>query len=346
MNKTNKRIIKLFDSVPKFDTYSQYSISLEKVFHENSLKNLLKNLKEDKKAKIFSYFDVEKRKNEPNKFNIFKHRRETKKDNSKNNLLYDEGDNNINKKRKESPNPPIISESIKHSNNRFKTLSNAESDPFRYNPNYNSIMKKIPCARIIKPSKIDINRPSTFLTEIGDLAVSSNNLKKSYLNEKNKNSKTIKVMKEIYNKKKKLFLDLNKDKNNHSIRFDKYSERKEKRDEINPYISHIEPYDYQKGKNNSPDFTKMTSRKNFDSLNIKKSDGPAVGCYDPHYEYFEDKIRSISLGNEHIKKKNKKLLLKKLWGSYKVKLDYELIDNSKLNNDVLKNNNNHEIKVN
>ena len=95
MKKNNRRIIKLFESVPTFDTYSQYSVSLEKVFHENSLKNLLKNLKEDKKAKIFSYFDVEKRKNEPNKFNIFKHRRKTKKDNSKNNLLYDEGDNNI-----------------------------------------------------------------------------------------------------------------------------------------------------------------------------------------------------------------------------------------------------------
>ena len=34
------------------------------------------------------------------------------------------------------------------------------------------------------------------------------------------------------------------------------------------------------------------------------------------------------------------MLLKKLWGSYKVKVDYELIDNSKLNNDILKNNKN------
>ena len=51
MISNNIRIIKLFESVPKFDTYSQYSISLEKVFHENSFKNLIKNLKDEKKPK-------------------------------------------------------------------------------------------------------------------------------------------------------------------------------------------------------------------------------------------------------------------------------------------------------
>ena len=198
-------------------------------------------------------------------------------------------------------------------------------------------MKKIPYVKIIQPPKKNIKQPSTFLTEIGDLAVSSNNLKKT-LNEKNQNQ-NIKLMKEIYNKKKKLSIDLNSDRNNHSIRFDKYSERKEIKTENNPTISYIEPYDYQKGKNNSTDFNKMTSRDDVDILKIKKTDGPSVGYYNPHYEYFEDRVRNISLGNEHINKKDKKLLLKKIWGSYKVKLDYELIDNSKLNNDILKYNN-------
>lgn len=344
MIKNNRRIIKLFESVPKFDTYSQYSNSLEKVFHENSLKNLLKHLKEERKAKIFSYFEVEKQNNnESNKFNIFKRRKEIKKDNSKDNLLYDEGDIKIKNKdkdkdkEKESQNPTIIPEQDKYANNRFKTLTNVESYPFRYNPNYNAIMKKIPYVKIIQPPKKNIKQPSTFLTEIGDLAVSSNNLKKT-LNEKNKNQ-NIKLMKEIYNKKKKLSIDLNSDRNNHSIRFDKYSERKEIKTENNPTISYIEPYDYQKVKNNSTDFNKMTSRDDVDILKIKKTDGPSVGYYNPHYEYFEDRVRNISLGNEHINKKDKKLLLKKIWGSYKVKLEYELIDNSKLNNDILKYNN-------
>ena len=339
MNKNNRRIIKLFESVPKFDTYSQYSNSLEKVFHENSLKFLIKHLKEERKAKIFSYFDVEKQNNEPNKFNIFKRRKEIKKDNSKNNLLYDEGDVKIkNKDKDKDKEKESQNELDKNTNNRFQILTSADSYPFRYNPNYNSIMKKVPYVKIIQPSKKNTKNPSTFLTEIGDLAVSSNNLKKTILNEKNKNSQN-KLIKELNNKKKKLSLDLNGDKNNHSIRFDKYSERKEIKTENNPTLSYIEPYDYQKVKNNSTDFNKMTSREDVDILKMKKSDGPSVGCYNPHYEYFEDRVRNISLGNEHINKKNKKMLLKKIWGSYKVKLEYELIDNSKLNNDILKHNN-------
>ena len=330
MIKNNRRILKLFESVPKFDTYSQYSNSLEKVFHENSLKNLIKHLKEERKAKLFSYFDVEKQNNESNKFNIFKRRKEMKLDNSKNNLLYDEGDiKNKNKdKEKESQNQTINPESDKYTINRFNNSTNVESYPFRYNPNYDSIMKKIPYVKIIQPPTKN-TKPSTFLTEIGDLAISSNNLKKTALNEKNKNSQ----------KKLKEKLYLNNDRNNHSIRLDKYSDRKEIKIDNNPTISYIEPYDYQKVKNNSTDFKKMTSRDDVDILKIKKTDGPSVGYYNPHYEYFEDRVRNISLGNEHINKNNKKLLLKKIWGSYSVKLDYELIDNSKLNNDILKQNN-------
>jgi hypothetical protein len=342
MKKNNRRIIKLFESVPTFDTYSQYSVSLEKVFHENSLKNLIKNLRTEKKAKIFSYFDQDEQKVESNKYNIFKRRKNIKKDDSKNNLLYDEEVININNKEKESQNPTINPESNRFFDRRTINYNNPESDPFRYNPNYNSIMKKVPCVKIIKPPKINIKRPSTFLTEVGDLAVGLNNLKKSYLDNKNKNKKlpNIQLMKEIYNRKKRLSLLLNKDKDNHSIRFDKYSDRKETILKTNPNVSYIEPFDYQKVRNNSTDFNKMTSRDKFDILNIKKSEGPSIGYYNPHYEYFEDRVRNISLGNEHIDKKNKKMLLKKLWGSYKVKLDYELIDNSKLNTDMLKNNKN------
>ena len=66
MISNDRRIIKLFEAVPKFDTYSQYSISLEKIFYENSFKNIIKNLKEEKKQKIYSYFYLDKRKEEKN----------------------------------------------------------------------------------------------------------------------------------------------------------------------------------------------------------------------------------------------------------------------------------------
>ena len=333
MIRSNRRIIKLFESVPKFDTYSQYSISLEKVFHENSFKNLIKNLKEEKKPKIYSYFNVDKEKQKKNRYYFFKHRRENKKNESKNNLLNDVGDlNNINNK-----NTINISVPYRNTNNKIK-ISYTNDDPFRYNPNYDSIMKKIPYVKIIKSSQLNIKRPNTFLTEIGGIAVSSNNFisrnKNSIINLRKKNFDNLKLEKEIYNKKKRKLLYLNEDKNNHSIRFDRYSGRKEKKLDKNPNISYIEPYDYKTIKNNSTNFNKMMAREEANVKNKNKIEGPSVGYYNPHYEYFENRIRNISLGME-TKKRNKKFLLKKLWGSYDFRMEYLLIDNKKLNNDIL-----------
>ena len=343
MINSNRRIIKLFDSVPKFDTYSRYSVSLEKVFHENSLKNLIKNLKEEKRPKIYSYFDVDGQIIEPNRFNRFRQRKNNKKDNSKNNLLYDEGDIN-NNKEKEVPNQIIISES--NEDLKKKIRYKPDSDPFRYNPNYNSILKKIPCVKIIKPPKIENKSP--FVTEIGDIAVSSNNPNKKknifLAHLKNKNLASLKMMKDLNIRKKKFPIDLNEDKNNHSIRFDKYSGRKELKSEKNPNISYLEPFTYTNNRNNSIDFNKMLSRTDNKTINQDGMEGPTIGCYNPHYEYFEDRIRNISLSNEHVKNRDKKFLLKKIWGSYNVRLEYILIDNNKLKKEIGKNNNGSESK--
>ena len=46
-------------------------------------------------------------------------------------------------------------------------------------------------------------------------------------------------------------------------------------------------------------------------------------------------------------KKNKKYLLKKLWGNYEVRMDYQLIDNGKLKKDIEEDNydSNYELNV-
>ena len=188
-------------------------------------------------------------------------------------------------------------------------------------------MKKIPCVKIIKPPEINNKRPTTtFLTGIGELAVSSNKIS-------NKKNRTL----NINNRRKRQSLSKNKDSNNHSLRFDKCLGRKEIKTETNENISYIEPYDYKKARNNSPDFNKMLSRYEEKPLEKEKKEGPSVGYYNPHYDYFEIKPKNIYLSNEFINRRNKKFLLKKLWGSYNVRMDYQLIDNKKLNNDILKN---------
>ena len=337
MENSNRRIIKMLDTIPKFETYSQYSTSLEKVFRDYSFKYLLKNLREQRKPKIYSYFNVEEKKPETN--NIFQqYGIQNKSEENKFNLLNDEEDIDI--KNNEKDNSPIKKETWKIPIIKSKKRYNPELDPFRYNPNYNSIFKNTPSVRITRPlnETVPINKykfkiknrnklikpagESPFLTEVGDIAIGS---ALSTKNKKTKNLGNLKVKKLNLNSEEN-------DRNNHSIRFDKYVDRKIIKSEVNPNVSYIEPFDYQKAKNNSIDFSKMHSR--YDDmlfLNLNNIKGPSIGYYNPNYNYFDNKMRNISLGNETRKEKDKKYLLKKLWGSYKVKVDYDLVDNNVLN---------------
>ena len=347
MENSNRRIIKMLDTIPKFETYSQYSTSLEKVFQDNSFKYLLKNLREQKKPKIYSYFNVEEKKPETN--NIFQqYGIQNKNEETKYNLLNDEEELDI--KNNEKDNNSLKKETWKIPLIKTKRRYNPQLDPFRYNPNYNSIFKNTPCVRIKKPlnetlsvNKYKINLKniskltkrqggqrgreqweSPFLTEIGDIAIGSSLSTKKALDD-NKIKRKLNLKTE------------DNDKNNHSLRFDKYVDRKIIKTEVNPNVSYIEPFDYQKAKNNSIDFSKMHSRYDDDMfLNLNNIKGPSIGYYNPNYNYLNTKIRDISLGNETKKEKDKKYLLKKIWSSYKVQVDYQLIDNDKLKKTGLK----------
>ena len=351
MENSNKRIIKLLDTIPRFESYSQYNSSLEKVFQDYSFKYLLKHLKEQKKPKLYSYFNVDEKKPETN--NIFKaFGLENKVIDTSNNLLNDEEEKMI--KIKTDPEENIKKEPIKIPIIKNKRRYNPQLDPFRYSPNYNSIYKNIPSVKIKKPfnetihmrnfklrlknrnkfknenieDNDEIERESPFLTEIGDKNYTSiKNLKNYYIN-KTDNLK----------KYKKLNLKTEEnDRNNHSLKFDQYVDRKNKKIEVNPNISYLEPYDYQKARNNSLDFSKMLSRNEELLLNSNNLKGPSIGYYNPNYNYFNPNIRHISLGNDYLKKeKNRKFLIKKLWASYGVKVDYELVDNNILSKTVLK----------
>ena len=354
MENSNRGIIKLLDTIPKFETYSQYNSSLEKVFKEYSIQNLIKHLREQKKPKIFSFFNVEEEKPVATTTNIFQaynidNKREDLKFNSSNNIFENNIKHNNNEKYETIPKNdtwkiPIIKTRRKY---------NPELDPFRYNPNYNSIYKNTPSVRIKKPfnetipihkfknrikmqDKIILRKQneSPFLTEIGgNEMISTFNINNKILNAGN-----LKLLNNKKNKKINL-KTIENDRSNHSLRFDKYVDRKIKKIEVNPNVSYIEPFDYQKVKNKSIDFNKMHSRNDAMFLNLNNIKGPSIGYYNPNYEYFNSKIRNISLGDEIKKEKSKKYLLKQLWGSYGVQVDYQLIDNNKLSNTIINDNN-------
>ena len=71
---------------------------------------------------------------------------ENKKENNYRNLLNDEEKE---KKPEEKQNIDILKGSWRITNTSLRPLR-LESDPFRYNPNYNSICKKIPSVKIKK----------------------------------------------------------------------------------------------------------------------------------------------------------------------------------------------------
>ena len=344
MESTNRELVEMFESIPKFDTFSKYNTSLERVFKDYSFKHLLKSLKEQRKPEIYSYFNVEEKKPETN--SIFQaYGLHHKKDEVKNNLLNDNDD--LDKAINENYNT-LPKREWKYNIITRKKRYNPQLDPFRYNPNYNSIFKNVPCARITKPTtksislnknldtinvnNMDNQNDSPFLTEINETSPYNRNKKRS----NNARSLSNLVLNNMKQNKKVIKTEENEDRNNHSIRFDQYVDRKEKKPDVNPIVSYLEPFDYHKTKNKSIDFNKMQSREDQLFLNSNNLKGPSIGYYNPHYEYFDKNIRNISLGNESRKEKNKKYLLKKIWGSYHVQVDYQLIDNSKLNNDIFK----------
>ena len=108
MENSNRGIIKLLDTIPKFETYSQYNSSLEKVFKEYSIQNLIKHLREQKKPKIFSFFNVEEEKPVATTTNIFQaynidNKREDLKFNSSNNIFENNIKHNNNEKYETIP---------------------------------------------------------------------------------------------------------------------------------------------------------------------------------------------------------------------------------------------------
>ena len=54
---SEKKTIRMFESIPKFETYSHYNSTLEKFFKNNSLKNLITTLKCQKPINEISLID-------------------------------------------------------------------------------------------------------------------------------------------------------------------------------------------------------------------------------------------------------------------------------------------------
>ena len=60
-----QKMVEMFESIPQFETYSNYSNTLSRVFKNNSLKNLIEILKNPKKFHGGNFLDeISKKENE------------------------------------------------------------------------------------------------------------------------------------------------------------------------------------------------------------------------------------------------------------------------------------------
>ena len=354
------KMIKMLDSISKFDTYSRYSTSLDKRFKCNSLKNLINTLKTPQLTKEeIANEELTKllgKKNSPYEINPFKYDKRSRNNFSQNQFnIFDK-----NYSPEEKPSIRLNSPYKRYNffRRRIRGFSNIVMDPFKYNPNYNSIYKNIPTVKLStlsKDTRYNLykfnnveNHNGVFLTDVlipeKNKNLSSNLLKynnTNYFSQKfSKNQKSLNTSQNsssnsldpTINSSKKKTMDV--DKNNHALRFSKYTSRKIKNYEGNDIISYINPYNYLSGKNNKAiDFNKMRERSWTDLINLNTINNPAVCHYNPRYEFLETKPKNVyfnpSLELNKLRK-NKKFLLHKILSSYYITEEYKIIDNNKL----------------
>ena len=363
------KTIEMLESIPKFKSYSKYNTSLEKIFKDNCLKNLIYSLKYPRKATRQGILEeITKKSQEEDDDNFLMKKLNLKIDEPS--LLDDTNENIIPKSKKNfntskyhtakksSPIPLISKLKTFHEYQKKKLkLYKPNLDPFKYSPNYNSIYKNTYCVKI-QPDTNNKNK-TEYVNSFDTILTGS---KYSNLYNSNKNSFTKYNKKNLRNLKEKIKIidnmnekndsiilsnknDLKKNndnfynKNNHSIRFSKCTPRKNNINFTSKIVSYIQPYDYKSNvKNKTIDFNKMLARSHKILINVASLKVPSACYYSPKYNLLEQKPMSIIFNEEaNIKRKNnKKYLLQKLWSSYDAKQEYQLVDNKKLDDNILK----------
>ena len=367
----DKKLIKNFETISKFDNLSRYSRVLDREFREKTLKEFIISLKNYKTKEKENFIEEFHKK--------YPYQHEEKEIVINNDTFFE----NIIKSKTRNENE------LKSVNNNHLTLSNSvkkaheidSPEPWRYNPNYDSIYKNIPSFKMFYNNKAEKNHLKHKINKILKSKIFENNkLNDNANNKSNDNSKDNKIKPETkninlfktnikindsknkYTNKKNIFFSLpqitfkninnskeEKDKhkkfntfeakNNNTIslsEFNKYEyNRKNIEDDYqtNNKISNIHHYNNNIINNNFVNFKKMSSRNYKFLINSYSLDIPSSDKYNPKYSYIENNVKNIKFTPFGLNKNNKKFLLKKMMNSYNVPTEYQFIDNEKLSND-------------
>ena len=359
-----KKLLDNLDEISKYSIYSKLNNNLERFLGERSLRAFVKESKKPKKLKKINYLEEVLKK-------FPKHTSEYKDPNDfisqiiNKKLDFNKDDNKI---LKSEPNENYPIRSIKSYYKKKKYVELITKDPYRYNPNYDAIYKKVPYAYISSNKRQDINddKEKRLKTNVTSLDLKINNIRKnskdyrtietdriiekSKIN-KSSNINTIKLPIIKPNYFNNDYLKIKDD--NHALRFSKYGNgnsrlyKPEDRNEGQENLDQKSIINDSKNnhshnvkkitRNHSPiDFDKMMSRKDNDFVNASSLDNPSFNNYSPNYNFIKDSVAKISfsyhtLENNDINKK--KYLLKKMISSYNADSDdihYRSIEEDKL----------------
>jgi hypothetical protein len=234
-----------FDEISKYSIYSKMNMKYDRVLGDRSLKAFVKINKSPKKLKKISYVE-EVLKKAPKESKDYKDPHEFI-----NQIIAKSIENNNNKSKVLNTQPNISPQTSLNHISKKKDLNDIISlDPFKYNPNYEAIYKKIPYVRIVGPTEKDNNRNikssnSSSIKEnknkksknnivpspLNTNDANSNNSKDSVTIETNKNDEINNLNKSSDIKSIKLPIINNNNKSkiwesNHALRFSKYGNQR------------------------------------------------------------------------------------------------------------------------
>jgi len=341
-------LLEMFGSIPRFNTYSDYSNTLNRVFKYTSLDNLIYNLKHPKIIKSSGFFEDDVKKiNSDKKFldNLLDNQPVQMEEEDD---FFDEKYDKKNLKKKERKKKNKLNKSVtkKNYNNDIKIYKPESPDLNKYNPNYNAIYKNIHSVKIVLSDrekqelinkKKNNNKSKILKTHNNNTENNKEYNTENNNNEHNNNDNKSKILltgvEEKKKNKKKIFLPPIIDKNNHAIKFESYTNRVFQIPKQNDKISYIEPYDYLSKLDKVIDFKKIRSRNEYGLIAPSQLDTPSFCYYRPKYDLVEKSSIKFKFKNDNDKdeyKNNKKYLMRKYIASYKDEPGYHIIDTKKL----------------
>ena len=340
MSKINE-MIQLLDSISSFNTYSKYSNLLSKIFKNNSIKGYVSSLK-------YSIKDNQNYKKERKE--IFSKKNKNKLTKKKElDLLNDEPEEEKNSEGKKSiPKKENLFKTIVYNKNIIK--DNDFADPFKYEPNYNSIFKNVRTFKIVSHNTIPLKPKFTMSdykkkAKIFDLKLNINNddysvSKKKSEEYKSLSSDTTKFTnkKELKNKYYKTLPKLNsfsttkKNFMKTKFNFNQTSKINSRNTNNLKLLYNNKKKCFSLDKNNIYiDFKKMKKRSSKHLIYKQILLNPSFGYYNPNYNSIERKPMNIFFNiTNTINKNSKKFRLQKVMSSYNVVKEYLTIDNNKL----------------